>query len=313
MLRLDDESPQIIPTGTDADVSAINRQESVWSLKGILSGGGDRGRLVRAVLLGLAIAVLYLIFDPYTFAWDDWNVTYRSVARFLIEGRNPYLLNRDYFNPPWAMIPVIPAAFMPDPIARIYGALLACGALGYVMYRLKASLLSMLLIFSSMPVVLLLHNGQIDFLVLLGWMMPRPLGMLLLVIKPQVGAVMGLLWIVEAYQDGGWRGVVKLVWPVTAAYLVSFVAYGPWILVMRRAPGFEWNLGLFPYLLPVGLLLVWLAIRKHDELHSLRASPLIAPYCSPVNLVGLMVSFVQDTRILLLAWIVSWIALGILL
>ena len=69
-------------------------------------------------------------------------------------------------------------------------------------------------------------------------------------------------WLVEAWRAGSLRQVVRVFAPVTLVLLVSLAVFGLWPLNMLKATEFTtyWNASLWPYSIPVGLVLTVAAI-----------------------------------------------------
>ncbi|HIE57253.1 MAG TPA: hypothetical protein EYP88_03355 [Anaerolineales bacterium] len=92
--------------------------------------------LIGMVVLAFSAALGYLL-PPGI----DWTMTFRPAALALVSGGNPYQLeiSAPFAGAPWALIPLVPLAFLPEPMGR--GILLAGSFLAftYAAYRLGAS------------------------------------------------------------------------------------------------------------------------------------------------------------------------------
>jgi hypothetical protein len=75
------------------------------------------------------------------------------------------------------------------------------------------------------------------------------------------------------------------------------IPYGFWPLAMLDASQTPWNATPFPLLLPVGLVLLYRAIRYRQQGLSVMAAPFLAPYVGvnslPVAVVGLLPSQIE--------------------
>jgi hypothetical protein len=197
----------------------------------------------------------------------------------LILTGNPYQIDGGGFlNAPWVLIPLIPLAFLPLNIG--YGILTVAGlaCFAYAAYKSGAKPITLAVFLLSPPVLHCLLQGNIDWMVLLGFVLPPQIGLLLITIKPQMGSVVVLFWLVEAYRKGGWRETVRVFWPVTIALGISFLIYGLWPLHFERELTHWWNASLWPASIPVGLGLLVTSLRKRNVAYAMGASPCLSPY-----------------------------------
>lgn len=207
----------------------------------------------------------------------DWECVFRPAARDLLLTGNPYQVD-GFLNAPWALIPLIPLAFLPLNIG--YGILTVAGlgCFGYAAYKFGAKPLTLAAFLLSPPVLHCLLQGNIDWMVLLGFVLAPQIGLLLIVIKPQMGSVVALFWLVEAYRKGGWREIVRVFWPVTVSLGISFLLYGLWPLDFKRELTHWWNASLWPASIPIGLGLLVASVRKRSIGYAMGASPCLSPY-----------------------------------
>lgn len=110
-------------------------------------------------------------------------------------------------------------------------------------------------------------NGNIDALVLLGFVLP-----------PQIGAGVALYWLVESWRQKGFREVIRVFAPITAAWFVSFLLFGLWPLRGEQEVDQWWNASLWPLFIPVGLGLIVAALRRRRIEYAMAASPCLSPY-----------------------------------
>lgn len=264
------------------------------------------------LLLVAAIIAACLTYARLSHNAVDWMLVFRPAADHLIHGRNPYAaLNVSgstmwFFNPPWALLPVLPTVWMGETGGRAYMLAVSIFAVLFICYRLQLRPGAMLLVLFSLPVLNMLRFGQLEWLVLLGLVLPRPLGLFFLLVKPQVGAIVALVWAYEAWRDEGWYGAYKLIGPVVIAYFLSFMAYGFWLADMFHAPVVGANISVFPWLVPVGLFVGWVALRKGDDRLALGSAPLVAPYVSPTSLTGMVVALARNERLLAVYFVAHW-------
>ena len=108
--------------------------------------------------------------------------------------------------------------------------------------------------------------------------LPPQIGLFLVLAKPQVGLPIALFWLVEAWREGGWRQVVRVFAPVAVAFGLTVVLFGFWFRMWTDQPEQWWNASLFPYSVPVGLYLVYRALKTRDLRWALPAGPCLSPY-----------------------------------
>jgi hypothetical protein len=107
-------------------------------------------------------------------------------------------------------------------------------------------------------------------------------GLFLLSIKPQVGIGIILYKAYVVWRERGLRPLVLAFLPITAALGASFLLFGNWWIDKsdHLVGSAYWNVSLFPWSLPVGIFLVFHAIRRRKQILSISASALISPYLS---------------------------------
>jgi hypothetical protein len=131
----------------------------------------------------------------------------------------------------------------------------------------------------SPPVFYGMRMLNVDVLVLIGFVLPAPVGLFFVIIKPQMGLVMVIFWLVEAWRQGGLQAVLKTFLPVKVAVLLSFVLFGNWLAGRQSdLPGSFWNASLWPWSIPTGLGLLMVSLRERPKELAMSASPFLSPY-----------------------------------
>ena len=125
--------------------------------------------------------------------------------------------------------------------------------------------------------------GNIDGLLALGLLCPPWLGIIILMIKPQVGFPIALFWVAnELTKTGTMQQKVYRVALMLSPFIVLFVAstimYGAWFLNSVDAIGKSWNTAPWPLGIPVGVWLIGAGIQKRDISFALMAIPFVTPY-----------------------------------
>jgi hypothetical protein len=263
------------------------------------------------VLLGLALAIAAYL--PYGV---DWRDTFRPAALAMLSFRNPYAVEGFYY-PLWCLLPYLPFAWLPESIGRGFNLMISLIGFGYVAYRLGAKPLILAAFLASPPVLHCLLNANIDWIPLLGVVLPPQIGLFLVVVKPQVGFGVALFWLVEAWRNGGgrlrsgyWGGlreVLRVFWPVTVALLATFAVFGFWPLRFGHTLTFWWNASLWPASIPVGLALLVAALRRRRKEFALAASPCLSPYVLFHSWSGALVALVSSQAEFIAAVIGLWV------
>jgi hypothetical protein len=245
----------------------------------------------------------------------DWHLTYRPAARAVLAGSDPYAPEFRFLNPPWALIPFLPLALLPEAVGR--GVLFAAtfAAFGAVAHRVSGGdARAVALVLLSPPVIHCAWNANVEWLVVLGFVAPPPLALVLLSIKPQVGAVYFAYIVWREWRSGGWGQLMKTAAPVAALTLASFAIFGFWPAAWAATPDFDWNASLWPWGLLLGAPLSVGAFLREREEAAWAASPFLAPYLAGHSYAGAFLSLARNAGLLALAvaglWAYALLAVG---
>src|ERR1044071_5017805 len=107
---------------------------------------------------------------------------------------NNLLYTNGFVSPPWALL-FLPHAFLPPTFGVNVNRILTLIMIAIVIRKRGGDGRSLLLVGTSMPLVWLMVNGNIDFVPFLGLLLPPSLGVIALSVKPQVGIGMILLYL----------------------------------------------------------------------------------------------------------------------
>jgi len=274
--------------------------------------GSSAFQTAKIVILALMIlAVLPLLYDTITtnHAWDDWTTIYRPVALNFLHGGSPYC-GTAYYNAPWLLLPLLPFALLPYPLGRFLFFLVSLAGFAYIARRLTSNPLSIVLFLSSVPVFFCLHQGNIDWIPMLAFVTPAPFALIFAAIKPQIGAGIALYWLFDSWRQGGPRLVIRNFLPVSLLLIASFVFYGLWPLSFSSEAVASWNVSLFPYLIPIGILLVFLAIRRRQQQPAMAAGICFAPYFSMLSVSSMLTALLEQPTLMIIAWALLWAGQG---
>ncbi len=240
----------------------------------------------------------------------DWYLTFRPATQALLSGNSPYEgLPSPFAGAPWGLVPLIPLAVLPENIGRGFLFVGSIFAFAYAAYRLAAKPVALIAFLLSPPVLHCLINANLDWLPIIGFVSPPAIGLFLLAVKPQMGIIVALFWLVEAWKKGRWKEVIHIFGPVMVAFFISIVLYGFWPLKMLNPTFYTqwWNASLWPMSIPVGLALTVAAIRRHNIKFAMAASPCLSPHVLFHSWSGALASIVASTPETVAAVIGLWI------
>lgn len=272
----------------------------------------QRSKIYMLIALTIALVSLCVVASSYLPAGIDWHFTYRPATLAFLSGKSPFSVDI-YFAAPWALIPLIPFAVLPENIGRGMLFIVGLCAFAYTAHKLGAKPVAMIAFLLSPPVWHCLYNSNIEWLPLLGFVLPPQIGLFFLAIKPQIGIGVALFLLFEAWRLGGLREIIRITWPVTLSLVISFVLYGFWPLRFKETLLLTqaYNASLWPSSIPVGLALLISAIRKHNIRPAAAASPCLSPYVLLHAWSGALVSVTPDIPETVAAVIGLWVLVAI--
>jgi len=261
--------------------------------------------LVTVIAIAGMIAISFVI-APYIPPGVDWHTAFRPAALELASLRSPYSV-QGFFNPPWTALALIPFAVFPEQVGRVLLIFLGFIAYAFIAYRLGASKWAIIALLLSPPVMHNTLNGNIDWMVMFGVILPPQIGLFFITMKPQIGVAIVVFWLVEAWRNGGWSEVVRVFAPVTITFLLSFALFGLWPLRAQVEVDLWWNASLWPMTIPVGLVLLTTSLRKRNIFYSLGASPCLSPYILLHSWVVALYAIIRSTPETIAAVVGLWI------
>ncbi len=205
-------------------------------------------------------------------------------ALFFLWGLNPYnyyygtLKVQKFFNPVWILFWILPYLLIPNQyrelsyiVSNYIFLLMLIRKMGYT------SIFNMLLVMFSLSSFCFAAYGNIDILVLTGMLYPTPIGILLLLAKPQITLVLIGVMLLKIYDKKGLLGVVLNSLPSLIAIILWLYLYG----FPNFTPDPTANMSM-PILIRifVGLPLVFFALRNRSIKLGLIATVFCVPYVS---------------------------------
>lgn len=216
---------------------------------------------------------------------DDFRDYFYPALVEMARGRSPYTV-QGLYTPPWGLLPLVPLGWLPYPAAKALFLGLCFVGIVYVPIRLRFPWWAFALYLLSPPVLYCLIFGNLDWVPLLAlFVSPFPVGVLLAMVKPQVGIGILLFWLVTHEQRD-----YALAWLILACILSLLVypaCFDQWLVVGERALASGINIRLWPVGLLLGIPLVGLGIRLKKPLMALAAGPFLSPYTLIYSYCGL--------------------------
>jgi hypothetical protein len=244
----------------------------------------QRWLAVGAVLLGWILFSIILERCLTPGIGIDWRLTYRPATLAFWQGKNPYdpalSPQAPFYAAPWGLILLAPFLWLPEGIGvalLVIGGLIVCAMAAI---RMRAKPLAMAAFLLAPPVVHGMMNANIEWIPILGFTLPPPIGIFFVTVKPQTGFAVVLFWVWEAWRNERWRGVAKLTIPISGAFLISFLAYGLWPMRVQNLvqQNLYFNASLWPISIPVGMVLIVAAFRQRNIRFAFPASACFSPY-----------------------------------
>jgi hypothetical protein len=236
----------------------------------------------------------------------DWLEAYRPAILALLAGQSPYMMTGARFaNAPWTLLPLIPFALLPEQIGIWLLILASVLSFYFVAYRLGASPIALIAFVLSPFVVRCLWYGQIDWLPLLGVVMPPWLGLFFIATKPQVCGLVALYWLAEAWKT---HTIVRTFMPVAIVTLLSFIPFGLWPLKAFELGAAYPYPALWPWSLLLSAALLLVSQIRKDKTLAAAGSPLAASYAQLHSFVSILLPLMRYQWLMVAAVAALWLA-----
>ena len=242
----------------------------------------------------------------------DWTHTYRPAALAVLSGKSPFTVDI-FFSAPWAVLPLIPFAILPEQIGRGFIFVIGILVFAYTAIRLGAKPIALTAFLLSPPIWHCLLNSNIEWMPLVAYVLPPKFGLFLIPIKPQIGIGAAIFWLSEAWRNRNIREFIGDFAPATLLLGLSFVVFGVWPLRFTDTLALtqEYNQSLWPMSIPVGLGLLAYAIRKQSIRHAMAASPCLSPYVLLHAWSGALAAVLTDDFVTVCSVLGLWILMAI--
>lgn len=253
------------------------------------------------IALGTLLFTIFYFYHSYAV---DLEQSFLPATKLLLSGKSPY--NAPFYNPPWALLPVIPFTLLPLKVARAAFATVTLLIYFYIARKLGASIVAAVAFVISPPVIISVIYGSLDWLVLLGLILPPSLGVLLLITKPQVGVGAVLYRLVKAKH---WHKRWDILLPTIILTLLSLLIYGLWPLNTMHAETDSTTVGFNTtawWTVPIGVYLLARGIRDEDISLAIAASPFFSPHVTIYSWCVLFLPLLKDTKLTIIASSLFW-------
>lgn len=207
----------------------------------------------------------------------DWKQAFRQASLKMLKGESPYQIGL-FHNPPWILLPLLPIALLSPTLGSAVIYVTNLFSYLFVAIRLKINpwLTIIFVLFSN--IILNSTNGNIEGLLAIGFLLPPEIGLFFVLAKPQMGIAVAIFWAIEAYRTGGLEKTIRIFLPVAVAYMLSLMIFGMYLRSCTQLVDVWWNASIFPKGIPIGIILLAIAIWRREIKFAIAASPFFAPY-----------------------------------
>lgn len=232
----------------------------------------------------------------------DWRVLSAATIAFW-NGQNPYAaivsnVPQDRaFNPFWTFIILGPLAVFPTPVVSVLIVILAIILISLLAYKEKYSKLQVVCLIGAFSLWSSLGLGNIDWLVLTGGLLlPAPIGLLFLAMKPQTTYPLILVMLLQAYDKGMEKDKIKgaikeLIYtgaPLAILTIVWLAVYGLHTTDIHTNTG---NVSIWPYGLIAGVPMMLISLYRRNKKLALASGSFVTPYLSFNSMYAMSVAY----------------------
>ncbi len=270
-------------------------------------------RLRTLILIAIVIAVLFwaaglvIRSGNRIVVWDDLRSTFMDAALFL---DNPYD-GAGYFAMPWANFFLLPFDPLPLELAALIMIVLYFTLLAVMVHKFGGGRLSLIAALGSAIAFDAALEINIDWLVVIGLLVPREWSAPFLLIKPQTALGYPLAFKRREFVRASIVGLVTLIaalliWGVFPLDLLENIRRWETNPLVNVAP---MAIVGVPVSLVIGIALAIFAFRRRDPVYSVAAGVFFVPYVAPVSaLVMFTLLSARHPRACLLVSVVIWAA-----
>jgi hypothetical protein len=238
--------------------------------------------LLPILLIALAVLLMLVMFYQLETGTnlmrdDVFGVDYVDFFRPAMHADDPYAVP-GFYNPFWIFALVMVSEWFGAYRLAIWVTANLC-AFVYVCIRLKMPWWAVVPFLALSGAFMSVYLGNVEGLVALGLVLPSPIGIVLLMIKPQIGMAVTAHYVLSAWIYRGWKAAAIILVPALVLFSASFILYGDWFLNSLEVVGRGYNtINFFPLGLPVGIALIVAGVARRNVGYALMAIPFTAPY-----------------------------------
>lgn len=262
---------------------------------------------LRFLLIGIGLILLIVCAYEFLPVGVDWDLTYRPATLALLQGHSPFSVDV-YYAVPWAVIPLIPFALLPIKLGRAVLFIVGIVVFLFTAIKLGGKKVAVTAFLCSPPVIHCLYNSNIEWMPILGFILPPQIGLFFVATKPQIGVGIALYWVYDSWKTGGIWEVFRVFAPFTIVMFLSFWIFGLWPLrfqdTLTLTAGY--NSSIWPYGIPLGLLLLIRAMRGNDPFPAMASSPFFSPYVLLHAYSGALISVIRSNFVTVSITVLLW-------
>lgn len=264
------------------------------------------------ILIALAFALAYwtlgmMIRDGGRLGlWEDLRSTFMNVHLFFF---HPYD-QAGFFAIPWATLFLLPFDPLPLELAALIMTVLYFTLLAAAIHKFGGGILAVFAAFGSAIAFDAMMEINIDWLIVIGLLVPRAWSPFFLMIKPQTAigyplaftrrefvraCIVGLLTLIAAL----------LIWGVFPLDLLENMRRWETNALVNIAP---MSIVGVPLSIAIGIVFAWFAFRRRDPVYSVAAGVFFVPYIAPVSaFVAFALLCARHPRFCLVITITIWV------
>ena len=211
-----------------------------------------------------------------------------------------------YNYPPWLALIFTPLGFLSLRFSQALNAFAAFFFVSLLVVRSKGNFFSLLITLTSFPFFALLANASVDWIVAAGFVFASIWTVPLVLVKPQAGFLVILLW----FKHSTRKKIFVLA--ILLFVFATFLIWKQWPMQMvqkiQEISGMKnVNSSFFPWSIPFGVILLYYAWKNDDELAAVGASLCVAPYFAPQSLIiGFAILAARYRKIALVVSVFLW-------
>ncbi|MPM28845.1 hypothetical protein SDC9_75376 [bioreactor metagenome] len=241
---------------------------------------GHWQQIFKVFVFSLAFAALFIVL--YIYYGDNQNDWQRYFSQVFAHIQAPNKVE-GFFNPPWTAL-LLAYGLLPLKISNVIKLLLNICMLLWAVFKVKGGWLGIVLTFITPLFFDMARVNPIDWIPLLGFLLPPIWGFPLMVTKPQtLGAAMLIKWKMEKFS-------LKPLIPLAIIIGGSFLIWGNWVNIKGPVSVLDTpqNFSFWPLGIPFGIILLIYSWRTNDELLAGASTYLLIPYVAPYSMVCLL-------------------------